>query len=116
MKSFGQLHNILEDTWTVEFLALFGSLSSLAIIIILLAIYDNSAVFNWDHVTLNAIVSVLSTASKGLLLLAVSEAISQQKWITFSKSRHQLIEFEHIDGASRGPLGCAQALLKRSGG
>lgn len=79
--------------------------------VILLLRYDGHTIFDWRGVTLNAVVSVLSTASKGFLLLSIGETISQWKWIMFSSMRHRLIDFELVDRASRGPLGCVRTLF-----
>jgi hypothetical protein len=65
--------------------------------IALLVRFDNHPTFDWHRITLNAVVSILSTASKGWLLLAIGETISQWKWIMFSKMKHQLIQFEVVD-------------------
>ncbi|KAL1850779.1 hypothetical protein Daus18300_012787 [Diaporthe australafricana] len=78
----------------------------------LLAAYDDRAVFDWKGVTLNAVVSVLSTASRASLLYAISELISQWKWIVFTSTRRPLIDFERIDAASRGPLGSLGLMWK----
>lgn len=73
--------------------------------IIVLAVYNGREIFSWHGVTLNAVISVLSTASKALLLFALSEAIGQWKWVTFSKGPQPLMDLERVDAASRGPLG-----------
>ena len=106
----------IEDGWTLEFLSLLGSTLSLAVMSILLFHYDDTPVFDWHGVTLNAYISVLSAASNSWLLFPVTEAISQWKWLMFSSMRHRLMDFDHIDSASRGPLGCFQAMCRRTGG
>ena len=91
--------------WILEILALIGTVLSLAVLVALLIAYDRKPIFDWNGVTLNAVVSVLSTISKTALLLAVAESTSQWKWILFSQQRRPLIDFENIDMASRGPWG-----------
>jgi hypothetical protein len=98
--------------WLPELLACLGTIVSLVGIVALIAIYDNKPVFHWKGVTLNAAVSVLSTASKSLLMLAVEESISQWKWILFWRDRRLLIDFERVDEASRGPWGSFIALWR----
>jgi hypothetical protein len=104
------------DGFILELLSLVGSSLSLMVMIIILACYNNRAIFSWHGVTLNAIISILSTAFKASLILAVTAAISQSKWIIFSRTRHRLEDFDIIDRASRGPLGCIQAIFRRIGG
>jgi len=91
--------------WTIDIVAVFFSILIFLALIVVLATQDGKPLFSWHGVTLNAIVSVLSTASKALLLLAVEDLIGQWKWILFSGQARALIDFERIDAASRGPLG-----------
>lgn len=96
--------------WKWEIAALMGSLACLAGIVIVLAVCNGNELFSWHRVTLNAVVSVLSTASKALLLFALGESIGQWKWLAFSKESRPLIDLDRVDSASRGPLGGAKWL------
>ncbi|KAI0378131.1 hypothetical protein F5Y04DRAFT_291404 [Hypomontagnella monticulosa] len=91
--------------WRGEIGAAIGSGLCFIGITILLAIYNGKPIFSWHGVTLNAVVSVLSTAGRSSLMLAVEEATSQWKWILFSQRPRALIDFDRMDEASRGPLG-----------
>lgn len=104
---------VSKDTWFTEFLALHASLSCTVAIVGILISYNKHEVFDWHGLTLNAIVSTLSTASRALLIYAVAETVSQYKWILFSEKQRTLVEFEDIDSASRGPLGCIRLLGRR---
>jgi|SRR3569833_572287 len=106
---------ILPRPWVAEILAVCLSLFSLAGLAVLLAVYDNKPVFTWNGVTLNAIVSVLSTTSKASLMLAVTESTSQWKWVLFFRGGRPLIDFDRIDRASRGILGSWRLLCARKG-
>ncbi|KAK3935004.1 hypothetical protein QBC46DRAFT_358576 [Diplogelasinospora grovesii] len=77
----------------------------------LLAVYDGKPIFSWHGVNLNAIVSILSTASKATVIYTVAEATGQWKWILFGQRQRRLMDFEHIDAASRGPMGSFFLLL-----
>lgn len=98
--------------WVAEIAGILASASLLIALIILLFIYDDKTVFDWKGVTLNAVVSVLSTASKAALLYSTSELISQWKWIVFTGTRRPLIDFQRIDAASRGPLGSLEIIWR----
>lgn len=102
-------HSLL--LWRWEILAVLGSAVAVAGMAILLAALDGHAVFSWKGVTLNTLVSLLSTVSKGLLLYAVGEAISQWKWIVFSRESRALIDFQHIGDAVTGPLGSLRLIF-----
>lgn len=99
-------------TWVAETAGILASASLLVALVILLAVYDDKAVFEWKGVTLNAIVSVLSTASKASLLYTTSELLSQWKWIVFNATRHPLIDFHRIDATRRGPLGSSEIIWR----
>jgi hypothetical protein len=100
--------------WAAETAGTLASASLLFALAILLAVYDDKAVFDWKGITLNTVVSVLSTASKAALLYPISELISQWKWIVFTGTRRPLIGFQGIDAASRGPLASSEVILEVS--
>lgn len=91
--------------WGIELTALFWSALSLMGMVLLLAFLDGYPIFEWKHITLNTIISILSVSMKAGLLFAVAELIGQWKWISFSRDARHLIDFERIDHASRGPAG-----------
>lgn len=91
--------------WLPETAGILTSVFSLYLLATLLTVYDGKTVFEWKGITLNSVVSILSTASKAALLHAISELISQWKWILFTRKSRPLLDFERIDAASRGPLG-----------
>jgi hypothetical protein len=96
--------------WLPEILAVIFSAASLAAMAVLLAVTDGKAIFNWHNITLNTIVSILSMAIEVSVLRALSESISQWKWILFDGKMRPLIDFERIDRASRGSLGSLKVL------
>lgn len=98
--------------WLPEFAGILASASCLVAIACLLAACDGKPRFEWHSVTLNAVVSILSTTSKASLLFAIAELISQWKWIVFAKGRRPLVDLETIDGASRGPYGSLEVMWK----
>ncbi|KAK7720578.1 hypothetical protein SLS63_009796 [Diaporthe eres] len=102
--------NSLLRSWGWEILSVVGSASCLAALVGVLLGFDGKPIFTWHGVTLNAIVSLLSTASKAALLFAVGELVSQWKWILFTDRARPLMDFERIDSASRGLLGSLQLM------
>ncbi|KAI1145563.1 hypothetical protein F4825DRAFT_240552 [Nemania diffusa] len=103
---------LISNSWVPEIIALVASAVSLAGLVGVLIAYDTKPIFSWHGITLNAVVSILATASKALLLLAIEELISQWKWILFTNQSRLLIDFERIDAASRGPLGSLILMLR----
>jgi hypothetical protein len=92
------------DGWTIEFCAALLSVLSLAALIILLAALDGRPSFDWNGVTINALVELLSTVSRGSLMAALAEALSQCKWMLFKQSRRRLYDLELVELASRNAL------------
>ncbi|MCJ1438974.1 hypothetical protein MMC27_008364 [Xylographa pallens] len=105
-----------DDNWYLELAAILGSLSCLVALIVVLGKLDNQPIFDWNGVTLNTIVSILSTTAKAWLMLVLAETISQWKWILFSSRRRFLIDLQALDEASRGPLGSLKLLWHARGG
>ncbi|CAG8919328.1 unnamed protein product [Penicillium salamii] len=99
-------HSIALDTWFYEIVALLFSAGCYCAIFFVLRAYDGKPSPKFSHgLTLNTIVSVLSTASKSSLIFTVSECIGQLRWIQFKKSPTPLAHIQTYDSASRGPWG-----------
>ncbi|KAK3398799.1 hypothetical protein B0T20DRAFT_412034 [Sordaria brevicollis] len=76
-----KLRNWYTNGWLTEILAVILSCSCAAAIPIVLGVYNHDPVpkLPWD-VSLNAVVSVLSTVAKSSLLYAICAALGQDKW------------------------------------
>ncbi|KAJ5361611.1 hypothetical protein N7541_002455 [Penicillium brevicompactum] len=100
--------NIIPDTWTFEGIAIIFSVLCFIAIVVVLQVYDQKTRPALHYgITLNAIVSILTTASKSALLFVVGECIGQLKWVWFYKGdeRRKLGDMQLFDSASRGPMG-----------
>lgn len=102
---------LVNGTWLLQILAISASGLSMAAIGILLAHYNSEPIFDWNGITLNAIIAVLSTISKVTLAFTLSECLGQAKWIWFSKER-PLSDIDLLDSGSRGPLGSFKILTQ----
>ena len=104
---------IVTDWWWWELLSWTVSLACMAAIIGVLWYYDGKRQPEYlvTGITLNAYVAVFAAVSKAALILPVSEAIGQLKWIWFQKEA-ALWDFQVYDAASRGPWGAALLLIK----
>ncbi|RDW67394.1 DUF3176 domain-containing protein [Aspergillus mulundensis] len=104
------------DTWLWEILALIFSTSAFTAIFVLLAVHDQKpSPALPSGITLNTIISILSTSSKSSLIFAISSAIGQLKWIAFRRSRKPLSDLQLADDAGRGPLGSFWLILRHKG-
>ncbi|KAJ5332649.1 uncharacterized protein N7506_006432 [Penicillium brevicompactum] len=98
--------NIIPDTWTSEGIAIIFSVLCFIAIVVVLQVYDQKTRPALHYgITLNAIVSILTTASKSALLFVVGECIGQLKWVWFYKGdeRRKLGDMQLFDSASRAP-------------
>ncbi|KAJ0417816.1 hypothetical protein BJY00DRAFT_315607 [Aspergillus carlsbadensis] len=110
----------LVDTWLYEFLSILFSLACMGGVAAILIIYDQEPQPSFAYgVTLNAIISLLGTASKSSLIYVIGECMGQLKWVWFyraEKNRHQRLDnMQYFDGASRGPLGSLLLILRHRG-
>ncbi|KAL5358280.1 hypothetical protein BJX96DRAFT_163644 [Aspergillus floccosus] len=95
-----------------ETLSIFASLASFIGIVVVLCYYNGRPMPDWPYgVTLNAVLSILSTVMKATMALCVSECLGQLKWSWFQDG-HRLSDLTLIDSASRGVAGAVYFLLK----
>ncbi|KAJ0419625.1 hypothetical protein BJY00DRAFT_313774 [Aspergillus carlsbadensis] len=107
---------LLQDTWLWEFAsALFSTCCFISICAVLLA-YNGQVRPTWKlGLSLNALISVLATGCRASLILVLSEAISQLKWLWVKDGEpKQLLGMQVFDNASRGPLGALTMLFSHS--
>ena len=108
-KTYGE---IWSDTWLWEILSILLSGVCFALTLVLLKIYDQRAPPQFIYgITLNALISILTTFSKSALLVVVAGAISQLKWRWFQNTNGKsVLDTQVFDDASRGPWGSAVLL------
>lgn len=105
--------------WTWEILCELLAISSLIATVLVLAHYNQRPQEEWQqaYFTLNGLVAFLATCIKTGLIIPVSAAIGQRKWLRFlpdSSGRtraRRLGEFEVFDEASRGSLGSTKMIF-----
>lgn len=125
------------NSWFTEVLAVFVSSACAGAIPVVLGIYNHEPVprLPWD-ISLNTLVSVLSTTAKSSLLYAICAVLGQAKWDWYDTGTHdpqretrvedrrsiislsqgterRLKDMETLDQASRGPLGAIKFLTSR---
>lgn len=105
--------HLLTDTWFLEIGALVLGICAFVVIIVLLSHYDGRQQFQWNGVTLNAVVSVLATIARIGIVVPVAEALAQWKWMHFSKGYKPLGDFGLLDDASRGTRGSLLLLWEK---
>ncbi|KAJ5197487.1 hypothetical protein N7449_007966 [Penicillium cf. viridicatum] len=102
-----QENKLISNLFIWEVLAMVLSSGVLVAIVVILTQYDDRPQPAWRLVSLNSVISWLSTVSKGCVLSAISEGIGQLKWVWFTRKSRPLVDLGAFDGASRGVYGCA---------
>ncbi|KAJ5958152.1 uncharacterized protein N7479_005302 [Penicillium vulpinum] len=102
---------LISNFFILEVLAMVLSSGLLVAIVVILTQYDDRPQPNWT-LSLNSVISWLSTVSKGSVLFSLSEGIGQLKWVWFTRKSRPLADLSAFDGASRGLYGCAGLIWK----
>ena len=98
--------------WLWELLSLLTSATCIGAIIVFLAHYDGKPMPSWSYgLTLNSLISILSSVARSAMLLPIAEVLSQLKWCWFVGRQRPLLDFERFDAASRGPWGSLMVLF-----
>ncbi|KAL4889137.1 hypothetical protein BDV59DRAFT_210536 [Aspergillus ambiguus] len=98
--------------WTLEILGALTSIAFLIAIIAVLFYYDGRPMPQWPYgITLNALVSILSTIMKATMAFILTESLSQLKWSWFGDG-NKLSDLALLDAASRGVMGAFIVLFR----
>lgn len=104
------------EWWLLEIASWLFSAACMITIAAVLAHYDGKPLPNWSiDISMNAFISIFSGFAKSALLLPTAEALGQLKWDWFRKGEKSMMDFEVMDGASRGAIGSAVLLAKNKG-
>ncbi|KAI0534584.1 hypothetical protein GGR58DRAFT_482345 [Xylaria digitata] len=99
----------LNNGWAPEIFCEVCSVVFLLAMIILLSRLEGRPLSTWTiAVSPNAVIAILSIASKASLIYALGQTISQLKWLHLLKKPDSLEDLQHYDDASRGPLGATR--------
>ena len=99
--------------WLYEISSLALSVLAVITLICVLRAYENRPNPQWRlGISLNTVVSILSTVFRASLMLPVAHALSQSGWIWFTQRPRPLSDICWYDSASRGPLGSVQLLWR----
>lgn len=98
-------YRITIDTWVPEILALILSVASLVAIGAILKFYDNKKSPQLPYgITLNAIVSILATVGRSMLLFAVSTCIGQLKWCWYHGRKRKVEDMQKMVRVETYPI------------
>jgi hypothetical protein len=101
------------DGWLWELSNLALATAAFVALIIVLYKYENRPSPNWPSgISLNTIISIVSTIFRAALSLSVTRGIGQLVWIRLADKTGSLDDICWYDSASRGPLGSLLLLWK----
>lgn len=97
--------------WYLEILWCLVSVACFCALTVVLRRFNGQPLPKWRYgLTINTAVAFLSTISRAGFVIAVSESVSQLKWLWHRRER-PLVDFQAFDEASRGPWGSLKLLV-----
>lgn len=97
---------LLTDHWLYEICSLFMGITCFVCVIALLKIHDRKESPQWtDDITLNTVLSWLSTFWQACLVMPVAAGIGQLCWVWYVEKTNPLRGVCYYDAASGGPWG-----------
>ncbi|RDW86098.1 DUF3176 domain-containing protein [Aspergillus mulundensis] len=105
----------ISDWFVLEILATGVSAGALIALVAVLAKYDGKPQPDWYYMSLNSLISWLSTISRACILFFVSEALGQSKWVWFSQEEQPISNIRTFDSATRGPYGALELIWTLQG-
>ena len=85
-------------------------------LVVVLVHYNNKRLPDWPlGLTLNTAVAALATAARSVIIIPVTEGISQLKWNWFVKKERPVRDLLTFDQASRGPWGSFRMMVAARG-
>jgi hypothetical protein len=105
------LFNKFNDWFVWEVLGLVASTGVLIALAAVLAQYNRKPQPNWQYMSLNSLISWMSTMFRAGIVISSSEALGQLKWIWFAQKRERSVqELRVYDSATRGPYGAMELI------
>lgn len=100
----------LNERFVWETLGLALAAGVLIALVVILAKHDHKPQPDWSHMSLNSLISWLSTISKGCIVVCCTEALGQLKWVWVSQGVRPMRQLRTFDSASRGWYGAAELI------
>ncbi|KAL7274582.1 hypothetical protein RUND412_002505 [Rhizina undulata] len=102
--------------WTWEWISMVVSFCAIVGSVVLLKMFDNRPLPHWAYskhgLSLNTILSVLSTISRTYLLIPLDECMGQLMWIKFAENEYRpLVNIKHFDLATRSVSGAVKLMF-----
>lgn len=107
------------EFWAWEWMALLVSFLAVLASALTLRIFDGRPIPKWswhtNGISVNSILSLLSTLSRASLLMPIDECMGQLMWLRFAAQQQRLGDITAFNEAARGPLGALKLLWRQKG-
>ncbi|KAI5837342.1 hypothetical protein DFP73DRAFT_589071 [Morchella snyderi] len=107
------------DYWAWEFIALIVSFIAVATSAVVLLMFDQKPIPAWswqsNGISVNSIISLLSTLSRASLLMPIDECMGQLMWLRYEYRAQRLADVGLYNEASRGAWGALRLVWKQRG-
>ena len=101
----------MQESWVMEFVALIVSACAIAAIAGLLSKYNAQKLPSWNGVSINSLVSWLTTVAGICMGYVAGMSIAQLKWVWFAQEARKMEDMKLFNGAG-GVVGALELLLK----
>lgn len=115
---FSRFRRAMRDGWMSELTCLMIALLAMAVLIGILAMFDNKPLQSFGKsATLNTVISILISVSEFAIIYAIAEALCQQQWLELHSSRSGVVpatKLQTLDSGGRSALNALQLLQSTS--
>jgi predicted permease len=101
----------IQESWITEFVALIVSAGAIAAIVGLLSKYNERELPSWNGVSLNSLVSWLTTAAGICIGYVAGTSIAQLRWVWMAQEPRKMEDLRLFSGAD-GVVGALELLLR----
>ncbi|KAL3480062.1 hypothetical protein BJX99DRAFT_244514 [Aspergillus californicus] len=99
------------NNWFVrEILGMAISAGVFVALVVVLVEYDRKPQPSWGYMSLNSLISWMSTIARACIIISCSEALGQLKWVWFLQKPRPIHELRTFDSASRGTYGALELI------
>ena len=92
----------VENSWTLEFLAWLLGAVTLAILVIVLAVFNGKPLSHWHSgISVNTLVNALTTIASTALIFPITSSIAQLRWLWLRRKERIVADF---DSFGAGPV------------
>ncbi|RPB17792.1 hypothetical protein P167DRAFT_569531 [Morchella conica CCBAS932] len=107
------------DYWAWEYVALLVSFLAVATSAVVLLMFDQKPIPAWswqsNGISVNSIISLLSTLSRASLLMPIDECMGQLMWLRYEYRAQRLADVGLYNEASRGAWGALRLVWRQRG-